>query len=109
MEETSRPGFWERMEARWGVTRFGVVMILLAFALAGSTVLKISGPIMNFIVPETFPRWLWWICRFAIIVPVYEVLLLTFGTLLGQRTFFWNHQKKMLGRITGKSKRRESA
>jgi hypothetical protein len=60
------------------------------------SVLKISRPIIGAILPPDPPRWLWWTCRIVIIVPVYEVLLLGYGTLLGQRRFFWDKQKRML-------------
>jgi hypothetical protein len=32
-----------------------------------------------------------------IIVPVYQVLLLGYGTILGQFRFFWAKEKKMAG------------
>jgi hypothetical protein len=83
------------MKARWGVSIWGVVAILLAFSLAGSTVLKITGPIMDFVLPDDAPRWLWWTARILIIVPVYQVLLLMYGTVLGQFRFFWEKERKM--------------
>jgi hypothetical protein len=100
---------WARMKERWGVSNWGVIAILVAFSLAGMSVLKISGPIMNFLLPADTPRWLWWICRILIIVPVYEALLMGYGTLLGQRRFFVSKQKKMWGRIFGSFRRRSHA
>ena len=88
---------WVRMKSRWGVSTWGAIAILLAFSLAGSTVLKITRPILEFILPEDVPRWLWWTARILIIVPVYQVLLLGYGTLLGQFRFFWEKEKKMGG------------
>lgn len=87
---------WRHLQVRWGVSVWGVVAILLAFSLAGSTVLKISRPIMNALVPPDTPRWVWWTVRIVVIVPVYEVLLLCFGFLLGQWDFFWPKQKRLL-------------
>lgn len=85
-----------RLKNRWGVSGWGLAAILLAFALAGSTVLKISRPIMHMLVPPNAPRWLWWTVRILVIVPIYEVLLLCYGVLLGQRAFFWPKQKRLL-------------
>ena len=49
---------------------------------------------MDFLLPPDAPRWLWWTLRILVIVPVYEALLLTYGTLLGQRRFFWPKLKR---------------
>jgi hypothetical protein len=95
--EQTKQSTWARMKSRWGVSTWGVIAILLAFSLAGSTVLRITRPILNFILPEDVPRWLWWTARIMIIVPVYQVLLLGYGTILGQFRFFWAKEKKMAG------------
>jgi len=96
--EARKPGIWSRLKARWGVSGWGIVAILLAFSLAGSTVVRITRPIMDWMLPPHAPRWLWWTLRILVIVPIYEVLLLIFGTLLGQGRFFW-HKQKQLGRF----------
>jgi hypothetical protein len=90
-----RPTWWQRMKARWGVSTWGVIAILLAFSLAGTTVLRVTGPILDLVLPDDVPGWLWWTARIVIIVPVYQVLLLVYGTLLGQFRFFWEKEKKM--------------
>lgn len=94
------------MQSRYGVSAWGVVAILLAFSLAGFSVLKVTRPILDFILPEDVPRWLWWTARILIIVPVYQVLLLMYGTLLGQFRFFWEKEKKMASWIARPFSRR---
>ncbi|MDH3196753.1 MAG: prolipoprotein diacylglyceryl transferase [Candidatus Krumholzibacteria bacterium] len=96
--EARKPGMWSRLKTKWGVSGWGAFAILLAFALAGSTVLKISRPIMGWLLPPDHSRWQWWTLRILVIVPLYEVLLLAYGVLLGQGGFFWSKQKK-LGRL----------
>jgi hypothetical protein len=81
---------------KWGVSNWGVVAILLAFSLAGMSSLKVSRPIMHALVPADAPKWVFWSVRIPVIVPVYEVLLLAFGTVLGQHAFFWPKQKRIL-------------
>ena len=90
------PNFWNRLKARWGVTSWGIVAILLAFSLAGSAVLRIGRPIVDAILPEDTPTWLWWTVKIIVIVPIYEVLLMSFGTLLGQGRFFRDKQRRAL-------------
>ena len=94
-EQPKPRNFWGRMKSRWGVSNWGVAAIFVAFSLAGSTVLRVTGPIMNFVLPDGAPRWLWWMARILIIVPVYQVLLLMYGTILGQFRFFWEKERKM--------------
>ena len=88
--------WWDERRRKWGVSHWGVFAILLAFSLAGMSCLKVSRPIMHALVPADAPRWLFWTIRIPVIVPVYEVLLLAFGTVLGQRHFFWPKQKRLL-------------
>ena len=88
----------ERMKARWGVGPAGVVAILVAFALAGLTTVRLKGPIMGLLLPETAPGWLHWTVYLIIMLPIYQVLLLGYGTLLGQFHFFWN-KLKTVGRL----------
>ncbi len=95
-----KPNAWVRLREKWGVnSNWGVLLILVAFSAAGMSVLKVSRPIMDAILPPDAPKWLWWTCRVLIIPPIYEVILVAYGTLLGQRRFFWNKQKKLLGRL----------
>lgn len=105
---TDRPSAWSRLKARWGVTNWGVVAILLAFSLAGASVLRIGRPIVDAILPDDTPRWLWWTVKILAIVPVYEVLLMTFGTVLGQGRFFRDKQRRAL-RLLAKPFRRRAA
>jgi len=104
--EAPRPGLWARLREKWGVGPWGVLAILLAFSLAGMSVLKISRPIMDFLLPPDAPKWLWWTLRILVIVPVYEVLLISYGTLLGQRRFFWGKQKRFFGLFAKPFRRR---
>lgn len=95
-ETVARSNSWNRLKARWGVTNRGMIAILLAFALAGTTIVKIGRPIVDAILPDDTPRWLWWTVKVIVIIPIYEVLLMTFGTLLGQGRFFREKQRKLL-------------
>jgi hypothetical protein len=92
----ARPNPWSRLKTRWGVTDWGMVAILLAFSLAGGTIVRIGRPIVDAILPENTPGWLWWTVKIVVIVPIYEVLLVTFGTLLGQGRFFRDKQRRLL-------------
>ncbi len=88
----------ERMRSRWGVGPVGVVAILAAFALAGTTTLWVKEPVMGYLLPTVAPGWLQWTIYLIIMLPIYQVLLLAYGTLLGQFDFFWSKMRAM-GRL----------
>ena len=92
----------ERMRSRWGVGPVGVVAILAAFALAGTTTLWVKEPVMGYLLPTVAPGWLQWTIYLIIMLPIYQVLLLAYGTLLGQFDFFWSKMRAM-GRLISRS------
>ena len=88
----------ERMKEAWGVGLRGTLAILLAFSLAGLTTVWLKGPVIEFLFPATVPGWLQWTIYLIIMLPLYQLLLLGYGTLLGQFDFFWN-KLKAVGRL----------
>ena len=103
-----RPGcgsvsVFDRMKARWGVGLPGLLAILAAFSLAGTTTVWFKGPVMAFIMPETAPGWLQWAVYLVVMLPVYQVLLLAYGALLGQFDFFWSKLKAVGRLVSGRA------
>ncbi|GLB51902.1 hypothetical protein NBRC110019_09410 [Neptunitalea chrysea] len=95
------------LKERWNVkSNLQFTLILIVFAITGSTSAYIIRPIFSSI---GFTRnilgveWYWGIVYFIIeiiaILPIYFPLLLFVGTVFGQFKFFWNFEKKMLSRI----------
>lgn len=92
----------EKLKKRWGIdSNFQIVMILIVFAVTGSVSAKLAAPLTEFLglEQETTNAWLYWTARILLIFPIYQVLLVAFGWLFGQFDFFWNFEKKMLGRL----------
>ncbi len=97
----------EKLKKRWGVdSNSGMVLILVVFAITGSSSIKIARPFLEYIgfTRELFAdHWhfsiLYWTVRILVVFPIYQVLLVTFGWLFGQFQFFWNFEKKMLSRF----------
>ena len=94
---------FDRMKARWGVGPAGAVAILLAFALAGMTTLRLKDPVIGWLLPATAPGWAEWTIYLIIMLPVYQLLLLGYGTLLGQFDFFWSKLKAMGRLVSGRT------
>lgn len=90
------------LKQRWNITsNFQFFIILLVFAITGSTSALIAKPILAFIgiTKESVSLWLYYPLYIIVILPFYKILLLLFGTLAGQHAFFWNFIKKMLDRM----------
>jgi hypothetical protein len=84
---------FDKMMARWGVGWWGFIAILLSFSLAGMSIVRVKRPVLAAITPEGAPDWMQWVLYALIIVPLYQVCLLFWGTVLGQFKFFWRKIK----------------
>jgi hypothetical protein len=75
-----------------------MVMIIVVFAVTGSTSAYLSKPILSWlgIVKGEISGWIYYPLYILLIFPVYQVLLVTIGFLFGQFSFFWAFEKKML-------------
>lgn len=97
-------GFITTLKSRWKVqSAVQVVLILATFAITGSTVVYISKPLLKMIFGEEIPVW-GRVTYYILILPVYNIILLLVGFCLGQFRFFWDFEKRMIARITRRSK-----
>ncbi len=95
-----------RLKEKWKVKNSGqFVLILIAFALTGSTVLIIKKPIVDYFTVDGEKSTIFTIIYFICILPIYNIILLLYGSLLGQFDFFWNYEKKMIDRFRRKKKK----
>lgn len=90
-----------KLKQKWGIkTEFQFWVIMLIFSLAGMSTVWIRKPVfaMVGVGPETAFLWkfLLWL---AVIFPAYQVMLMFWGTVLGQFRFVWWFEKKMLRRM----------
>ena len=79
-----------------------VVIVLIVFACTGTSVLFIKKPIMALIAGTGESSTYFTILYYVLVIPMYNVLLLTYGFIFGQFRFFWEFEKKTWRRITGK-------
>lgn len=101
--------FLEKLKSRWKVNSINqVLIILLVFALTGTTVFLIKQPILELFGGswDLAPLWVK-ISYYVLILPVYNLLLLIYGALFGQFRFFLDFEKKMLNRWFGKKNNNE--
>ena len=79
----------ERLRKRWGVPSiFQVVIILIVFSVTGMSILYVKRPVFSLLhIPQDLTLWL----RIPLVVAIYQVLLLFWGAVFGQFSFFWEN------------------
>jgi len=105
---TEQKGFFQKLQDKWGVSAKRVVLILIVFALTGTTILFLKTPILNFIVGESEKTWVHSLIYFILILPLYNLFLLMYGSIFGQFSFFWEYEKKFFRRMAFWKKKGES-
>lgn len=96
----------EKLKQRWNIeSNVQIVIIFIVFAITGFSVLYAKKLIYGIL--GVSPEWAWYV-RIPIwlvtILPTYYVLLLFFGTVFGQKKFFFWFAKKSLSRLRRSSK-----
>lgn len=86
---------------RWNInSNWQLAIILVVFAVTGSSSALLAKPITNFIgLTKENVGFFYIPFRILLIFPIYQILLVLIGFLLGQFTFFWEFEKKMLQRV----------
>lgn len=96
----SDPTWIEKLKKRWNVKNaWQVVIILIVFACTGFTVLFIKRPILMWLAGEEGNKTTGTVLYYIFILPLYNILLLGYGFLFGQFTFFWQFEKRLLERF----------
>jgi hypothetical protein len=103
MSDQSSKSWINKLQERWGVSASQVFIILIVFACTGFTVMFLKKPIVAFFVGDGEKSVLFSVIYYILILPVYNIILLCYGTLFGQFNFFWNFEKRMFGRMLEKS------
>jgi hypothetical protein len=88
----------DKLKNRWGVQNaWQVIIILIVFACTGFSVMYLKRWLVQMLGIES--TWAVWAFNILIILPLYQVILLAYGWIFGQFTFFWNFEKKMFKRL----------
>jgi len=92
-----KPSFLQKLQSKWQLESiWQVVLVLVVFSLTGSTVVMLRKVFFGWMgFDETTEMWVKVIAYILFVMPAYQVLLLAYGTLLGQFQFFWEKEKKM--------------
>jgi hypothetical protein len=101
--------FLVKLKDKWGLeSLWQVIVVLVVFSLTGSSVVFLRKEFFSLIgFDENTAMWLKTVTYILFIMPAYQLLLLAYGTLLGQFRFFWEKEKKMfrsMGRLFKRKK-----
>jgi hypothetical protein len=101
-EMDERQSYLEKLKQKWGLkSLIQVILILIVFSLTGMTVVLIRPAVFSwFGFNESTPFWLKTVTYILLIFPMYQILILVYGTLFGQFTFFWEKEKKLFKAIS---------
>lgn len=107
MKKKDSPSFLEKLQTKWKLkSLWQVVIVLLVFALTGFTILFIKKPIFDLLGVNMESGGFWkTILYLLLVLPLYQVVLLFWGFLLGQFDFFWEKEKQIFRRIFGRRKK----
>ncbi len=88
----------KKLKERWGITsNFQIVVIIIVFAVTGSTSAYISGPLTEYLIGDVnINSFFKIIIRIIVLTPIYQVLLLFFGFIFFQFNFFFQFVKRFL-------------
>jgi hypothetical protein len=102
------PTWVEKLKERWHVKNaWQVVVILIVFACTGFTVLFIKRPLLTWLAGDEGNSTLATILYYIFILPLYNILLLGYGFLFGQLSFFWQFEKRFVERFFTLFRRRK--
>ena len=101
------PAWINRLKTKWGITSTGqVIAILITFSLAGLSITQIRPLVWTlFGFTDETSMWIKVPTYVIMIFPTYQIMLMVFGTVLGQFHFFWAKEKAMFLFLTGQKKR----
>jgi ferrochelatase len=89
--------YFERFKKRWGITsHVQLAVIFCAFGLTGFATLGVKKLLMPYLgVSRETVLYIRILTEILVILPLYQILLIAVGTLLGQYRFFKGFLRKM--------------
>lgn len=97
--------WFERLKVKWKLGGLQVVLVLIVFACTGFTVLWLKKPILGMLMPVGDTKWWYSVLYYVFILPLYNIVLLIYGFLFGQFSFFWEFEKRTFSRFFGKKRK----
>jgi uncharacterized membrane-anchored protein len=100
-KKETTPSLLEKLQTKWNLKSLQqVILVLVVFALTGFTILFIKKPIFDFLGISMEKGGFWKTVLYLLLVlPLYQIILLIWGFIFGQFSFFWEKEKEFFRRI----------
>ena len=92
----------QKLQERWKVNAINLLLILLTFALGGSTCARLAGYFLKQLLNER--TFLWWFLYIVLVTILWPICVLIISIPLGQFRFFKNYLQRIGKRLSGKKK-----
>lgn len=98
--------YFNNLKRKWKInSNWQLLLIFLVFSLAGFSVVKFRKLFFMLVgIEDDTALWIKTVTYILFIFPAYQLLLLLYGFLLGQFSFFWEKEKKLFKSITSRFK-----
>ena len=82
-------------------SNYQLLIVNIVFAITGVTSLYFADYILDiFLINQNnYNSFFYWVGRILVLLPLYQILLVLFGTLFGQSSYFMAMQKKTVQRV----------
>jgi hypothetical protein len=91
---------FKKLQERWKVNIWNLLLILLTFALGGSACGKLSGILLN--LWSNDKTFIWWTLYVILVTILWPFCVLIISIPLGQFSFFKNYIQRIAKKIVGK-------
>ena len=91
---------FKKLQERWKVNMWNLLLILLTFALGGSACGKLSGILLN--LWSNDKTFIWWTLYVILVTILWPFCVLLISIPLGQFSFFKNYIQRIAKKIVGK-------
>lgn len=83
-------------------SNYQLLIVNIVFAITGTSSLFVADYILDIILinQDNYNSFFYWSTRIILILPVYQVLLIFFGYLFGEFSYFWRMEKKTLDKLS---------
>ncbi|RNC83847.1 MAG: prolipoprotein diacylglyceryl transferase [Balneola sp.] len=95
---------FEKLKLRWNIeSNWQIVVILVVFSCTGFSAVFAKKFVFEMLgITSDMPFWFRALVWLLTILPIYNFLLIIYGTIFGQRRFFWWFLKKSFSRFIPK-------
>lgn len=91
---------FRKLQERWGLSTRTFWIVFLAFGLTGTTTAFLTRYVTQWLGMDAHSEWYYRLAvRVFMLLFGYQVILLSYGFLLGQWAFFWKYELKLLRKL----------